>query len=173
MTICTTGRGCCFGVAAMSRRTAAMASSQSRRALTAASPVWEHRKQAGKEKCSLLGKAMPVQACTGPQGSRRTRLLESTIDTQKWQNFQPSAPAAFIPGYIPVNYFCSRLSLPQSHSAVGRIKSTKNLNNPIGNRTRDIPTSTSMPQPTTPQPTRPNVHLTARVCWESFALNRP
>ena len=66
MTICITGRGCCFGLAAMSRSTAAMASSHSRRALALDSPDWEHRKQAGKETCSVLGEAMPVQPWTGP-----------------------------------------------------------------------------------------------------------
>ena len=42
----------------------------------------------------------------------------------------------------------SRLSQPQGHSAAGRIMSTKNSNDTIGNRTRDLPTCSAVPQPT-------------------------
>ena len=40
------------------------------------------------------------------------------------------------------------LSGPQVHSEVRRIKSTKNLKDPIGNRTRDLPAFSAVPQPT-------------------------
>jgi len=40
------------------------------------------------------------------------------------------------------------LSQPQGHSAGGRIMSMKNSNGKIGNRTRDLPTCSAMPQPT-------------------------
>jgi hypothetical protein len=36
------------------------------------------------------------------------------------------------------------LSRPQDHSAGGGIKSTKNPNDPIGNRNRDLPASTAI-----------------------------
>ena len=39
---------------------------------------------------------------------------------------------------------------PQNHSAARRIMSMKNLNDTIGNRTRDLPTCSAVPQPTTP-----------------------
>jgi len=35
-------------------------------------------------------------------------------------------------------HFCQRLSRTQYHSALGRIKSMKNCNDPIGNQTRDF-----------------------------------
>jgi len=52
-------------------------------------------------------------------------------------------------------HFCYRLSRPQGHSAAGRIMSLKNSNDTIGNRTRDLPTYSAVPQPTAP-PLAPN-----------------
>lgn len=40
------------------------------------------------------------------------------------------------PGEIPGTHFCYRLNRLQGHGVAGRIKSMKNLNVPIGNRTR-------------------------------------
>jgi hypothetical protein len=51
------------------------------------------------------------------------------------------------PRYNPGTYFCYRLSRPQGHNAAGRIKLTKNPNDSIGNRTRDLPASRAVPQP--------------------------
>ena len=47
------------------------------------------------------GKAVPLQAWTGPEGSRRLRLPDfKTIGTWRWQGCQPYAPAAFTPQEI-------------------------------------------------------------------------
>jgi hypothetical protein len=43
-----------------------------------------------------------------------------------------------------------RLSRAQGHSAAGRIMSMKNSNDTIGNRTRDLPACSAVPQPTAP-----------------------
>jgi len=51
------------------------------------------------------------------------------------------------PGNIPGAYFCQKLSRPQCQSAAGRIVSMKNSNGPIGNRTRNLPACSSVPQP--------------------------
>jgi hypothetical protein len=40
-----------------------------------------------------------------------------------------------------------RLSQPQGHSAAGRIMLTKNSNDTIGNRSRDLPVCSAVPQP--------------------------
>jgi hypothetical protein len=40
------------------------------------------------------------------------------------------------------------MSRPQGHSAIGRIKSLKNSSDPIGNRTRNLPACSAVPQPT-------------------------
>jgi hypothetical protein len=51
----------------------------------------------------VKGKAIPLQAWTGPEGSRRLRLPDfMTIGTWRW----PYAPAAFTPGNIPCTHFC-------------------------------------------------------------------
>jgi len=54
------------------------------------------------------------------------------------------------PGNNPGSQFCSRLNQPQSHSAVRRIMPMKNSNDTIGNRTRDLPACSPVPQPTAP-----------------------
>ena len=54
------------------------------------------------------------------------------------------------PGNIPGTHFCYRLSLPQGHSAAGRIMSMKNSSDTIGNRTRDLSACSAVPQPTAP-----------------------
>ena len=47
------------------------------------------------------GKAIPLQAWTGPEGSRRLRLPDfKTISTWRWQGCQPYALAAFTPQEI-------------------------------------------------------------------------
>jgi hypothetical protein len=44
------------------------------------------------------GKAIALQALTGPEGSRRLRLPDfMTIGTWRWQGCQPCPPAAFTP----------------------------------------------------------------------------
>ena len=43
------------------------------------------------------------------------------------------------PGDNPGTHICYRLSRPQGHYEAGRIKTTKNLNNPIGKRTCELP----------------------------------
>jgi len=43
-------------------------------------------------------KAIPLQAWTGPEGSRKLRLPDfKTIGTSRWQGCQPYTPAAFTP----------------------------------------------------------------------------
>ena len=54
---------------------------------------------------------------------------------------------------FPGTHFCQTLSRPQGHSAARRIMSMKNSNDTIGNRTRDLPTFSAMPQPTAPRRT--------------------
>ena len=56
----------------------------------------------------------------------------------------------YSPVNIPGTHFCQRLSQPQGHSAAGRIMSMKNSNDTIGNRTRDLPACSAVPQPTAP-----------------------
>ena len=54
------------------------------------------------------------------------------------------------PGNIPGTHFCYRLIQPQGHSAGGRIMSMKNANDTFGNRTRDLPAFSAVPQQAEP-----------------------
>jgi hypothetical protein len=56
---------------------------------------------------------------------------------------------------------------PQGHGAAGRIKSVKNSNDPIGNRTCDLPGCRAVPQPTAPPrgtPSPPNDQRLTLIC---------
>ena len=69
---------------------------------------------------------------------------------------------------IPGTHFCYSLCRPQGQSATGMIISMKrNFNDTIGNRTRDLQTSSTVPQPTAP-PRVPkkkhNIHYTTMYC---------
>ena len=55
-----------------------------------------------------------------------------------------------LPKNIPGTHFCQRLSQSQGHSAAGRIMSMKSSSDTIGNRTRDLPACSEVPQPTAP-----------------------
>jgi hypothetical protein len=54
----------------------------------------------------------------------------------------------FTPRKIPGTHFRQRLSRPQGHSAAGRIRSIEKSSDLIGNRTRDLPACSIVPQPT-------------------------
>ena len=60
------------------------------------------------------------------------------------------------PGNIPGTHFCYRLSRPQGHSAAGNIMSMKYS----GNRTRNLPACSTVPQPTAPP--RPTLRALTR-----------
>jgi hypothetical protein len=50
---------------------------------------------------SVKSKAVPLQAWTGPEGSRRLRLTDfKTIGISRWEGRQPYAPATFTPKEI-------------------------------------------------------------------------
>jgi len=58
--------------------------------------------------CCEKGKAIPLQAWTGPEGSRRLRLPDfKTLDTWRWYGYQPYATGRlYPPGNIPGTHFC-------------------------------------------------------------------
>jgi hypothetical protein len=66
---------------------------------------------------------------------------------------------------IPGTHFCERLSRPQDHSAVGRIKSTEKSNDLIGNRTGTLLACSIVPQPTT-LPHAPSIlSIVSSIIW--------
>jgi hypothetical protein len=62
----------------------------------------------------------------------------------------PTYRSHLLPGIIPGTHFCYRPSQPQGHSAAGRIMYMKNSSDTIGNRTRELPVCSTVPQTTAP-----------------------
>ena len=60
----------------------------------------------------------------------------------------PNTLAAFTPGKY--SWYSFLLEVESTHSAGRRIMSTKNSTDTIGNRTRDLPDCSAVPQPTAP-----------------------
>jgi hypothetical protein len=66
----------------------------------------------------------------------------------------------YSPGNIPGTHFCYSLNQPQGHCAVGRVVSMNNSNDTKGNRTRNLPACSAVPQPTAPTSTpQISVHI--------------
>jgi hypothetical protein len=81
---------------------------------------------------AVTGKAVPLQAWSGPEGSRKLRFPDFMTTTQDGGKVvslthRPPLPSGNRPG----THFCWRLSRPQGHSATGRITSLKNSNDHI------------------------------------------
>jgi len=68
------------------------------------------------------GKAVPLQAWTGPEGSRKLRLPDFVTAAQDGGKVVSLTHQLLLPpGNTPGTHFCSRLSRPHGHSAIGRI----------------------------------------------------
>jgi hypothetical protein len=96
--------------------------------------------------CSFQVKVKPI---SGPEGSRRFRLFRENrqINVVKLSALRTGC---LYPRKFPW-YSCllEPESTPGSCTA-GRIMSMKNSSDTIGNRTRDLPARSAVPQPTTP-----------------------
>jgi hypothetical protein len=85
-------------------------------------------------------KAVPLQAWSGPEGSRKLRFADFMTVAQdggKVVSLMHRLPLP--PGNTPGTHFSYKLSRPQGHSATRRIMSLKNSSDTIGNQTRDLP----------------------------------
>ena len=94
----------------------------------------------------VKGKAVPLQAWSGPEGSRKLRFPDfmttaqgggKVVSLTHW----PHLP----PGNSPGTHFCYRLSRPHGHNAIGRIMSTKNSSDTIWNQTSNLSICSTAP----------------------------
>jgi hypothetical protein len=118
----------------------------------------------------VKGKGIPGTGHGGPQGcetSRLPRFLDNRL-TDTDEVFSLMRWPAFTPRKIPGTHFCSGLSRYQDYSAAGRIRSIKKSNDLIGNRTRDVPACSVVPEPTT----LPRATLLVRNLWVNAFLDQ-
>jgi hypothetical protein len=100
----------------------------------------------GVDYISSKVKAVPLQAWSGPEGSRKLRFpdcMTTAQDAGKVASFTHRPPLP--PENAPGTHFCYRMSGSQGHSAIGRIMSMKNSNDTIWNRTSDPPICSTVP----------------------------
>jgi hypothetical protein len=92
------------------------------------------------------GKAVPIQAWSGPEGSTKLSFPDyktTALDGGKVVSL--THRPTLLPGNAPGTHFCQRLSRSQGHSAIGRIVSLKNSNDTTWNRTSDFPICRTVP----------------------------
>ena len=95
---------------------------------------------------SQVQEKVPLQAWSGPEGSRKLRFPDFMTTAQDGGNvFSLKNRPPLSRGNTPGTHFCYRLSRSKGHSTTGRTMSLKNSNDIIGNRTRDLPICSVVP----------------------------
>jgi hypothetical protein len=92
------------------------------------------------------GKAVPLQATSDPEGSRKLRFpnfMKTVKDDGKV--FSPTYGPHLPPENSPGTHFCQKLSRPQGHNVIRRITSMKNSNDTVWDRTSDLPICSAVP----------------------------
>ena len=89
----------------------------------------------------------PITDPRCPEGSRKLRFPDYVTMAQDGGKVVSLTrrPLFLPPGNVPCTHFCWRLSRTQDHSAIGMIRSVKNSNDTIWNRTSDLPICSKAP----------------------------
>ena len=87
------------------------------------------------------GKAVPLQAWSGPKGSRKLRFPDYMTTAQDDGKVVSLMHRPLLPlrKYSWYSFLLEAESSPQGHSAIGRILSMKNSNDTSWDRTSDLP----------------------------------
>jgi len=101
--------------------------------------------QAMSNPCTGLDRPWVFQEVEAPRFQDIWHVKVVRLSALRTARFYPP------PGSSPGTHFCWRLSRPQGHSAAGRIISTKNSSDAIGNETRDLQARSEVPKPSAPQ----------------------
>jgi hypothetical protein len=104
--------------------------------------------------CNLLVRALVKKKLSLQQAMKAHRVVRRRgshifLDnrlTDGGEVVSPTRRPPFTPSKIPGTHFCR----PQGHSAAGWIRSIEKSNDLIGNRIRDLPACSVVPQPTPP-----------------------
>jgi hypothetical protein len=85
------------------------------------------------------GKAVPLQAWSGPESSRKLRFPDFLTTAQNGGKVvSPTHRPHLPPGNTPGTHFCYRLSRPQGHRAIRRIYVNEKFHNIIWDRNSDL-----------------------------------
>jgi hypothetical protein len=114
------------------------------------SSYWNTRHWVSKKKMVKIKecKDIPVTGCAT---LRLPHFLDNRL-TDGGEVVSLTLRPPFNPRKIPGTHFYWRLSRPQGHSAAGRIRSIEQFDYLVGNRTRDLPPCSIVPQPPVTQP---------------------
>ena len=108
----------------------------------------------------VKGEAVPLQACIGPEVSRKLRQSADEGGKFVSRKHRPPLP----PGSIPGTHFCWKLSRSQDHIAAGRICQWKTPMTPLGIEPATFRIVACVPEnPSTGRKTQSQCHFTPQI----------
>ena len=118
------------------------------------------------------GKAISLQAWTGPEDSRKLRLPDfKTIAHEGIKVVSPMHRPPLTPRKYSWYLFLLEAESIRVPYCTGRIIWMKNSNDTIGNQTRDLPACSAEPQPTAPPRALSFSSSEGNLCWFEAATS--